>query len=209
MFYFNQTITPAAKSHLDAQLLFFGDMSKTLFRCIQKISELNLQLAQTFMEETAQAGRELLTAHKPTELLSVSAAQAQPAVEKIRAYQQNLARIAADVQVDWAKCAEEHGQETCRTAKALADEVVKAATEETDKVRQRHQEAMHKLTDPINALGSGEGAVEQRAPGIQVGVHGDAVATAVTQAGTRQATSTQPNPTQSSGKQGSSPRRDA
>jgi phasin family protein len=165
MFTINQPITPAAKSHLDAQLSFLNDMSKTAFHSIQKISELNLQVAQTVMEESAQACREIMSAQKPAEILSLSAAQAQPAAEKMRAYQQHLAQIAADTQVDWARCAEQHVQETSRTAKALSDEVVKTATEETEKARQRQQEAIGKFTDPIKTFHSGNGNA-QAEPGV-------------------------------------------
>jgi hypothetical protein len=66
-------------------------------------------------------------------VLAAAASHAQPAAEKLRAYQQHLSRIAADTHVDLSKVAEEHVQETSRTAKALADEVARVTTEETEK----------------------------------------------------------------------------
>lgn len=152
MYPFQQTVTPAAKTHLEAQLSYFNDMSKSLFRTMQQYSDLNLQLAQTMIEEGSVAGQQMLTANRPAEALAAAAAHAQPAAEKLRAYQQHVSRIAADTHVDLAKVAEEHVAETSRTAKALADEVARVATEETEKTMRNQQDAMRKFTDPFERL---------------------------------------------------------
>ncbi|ELX09305.1 hypothetical protein Jab_2c13700 [Janthinobacterium sp. HH01] len=149
MYPFSQTVTPAAKNHMEAQLSFFNDMSKSLFRTIQQYSDLNIQLAQTMLEESTTAGQHVITAHRPTEAFAAAAAHAQPAAEKLRAYQQHLSRIAADTQVDLSKVAEEHVQETSRTAKALADEVARVTSEETEKTLRSHQDAVERFSDPF------------------------------------------------------------
>lgn len=154
MYPFSQSVTPAAKSHLEAQLSFFNDLSKSLFHTVQQYSDLNIQLAQTLLEETTQASQQVITAHRPTEALAAAAAHAQPTAEKLRAYQQHLSRIAADTHVDLSKVAEEHVQETSRTAKALADEVARVTSEETEKTLRSHQEAVEKFTDPFRADGA-------------------------------------------------------
>lgn len=154
MYPFSQTVTPAAKTHLEAQLSFFNDLSKSLFRTIQQYSDLNIQLAQTLLEETTQAGQQIITAHRPTEALAAAAAHAQPTAEKLRAYQQHVSRIAADTHVDLSKVAEEHVQETSRTAKALADEVARVTSEETEKTLRNQQDAVQKFTDPFRADGA-------------------------------------------------------
>lgn len=150
MYPFSQSVTPAAKNHMEAQLSFFNDMSKSLFRTVQQYSDLNIQLAQTLLEEGTQAGQQLITAHRPTEALAAAAAHAQPTAEKLRAYQQHLSRIAADTHVDLSKVAEEHVQETSRTAKALADEVARVTSEETEKTLRNHQDAVQRFTDPFS-----------------------------------------------------------
>jgi phasin family protein len=151
MFLLSQTVTPAAKTHLEAQLSFFNDLYKSLFRTVQQYSDLNIQLAQTLVEETTQAGQQVITAQRPTEALAAAAAHAQPTAEKLRAYQQHLSRIAADTHVDLSKVAEEHVQETSRTAKALADEVARLTSEETEKTLRSHQDAVEKFADPFRA----------------------------------------------------------
>ncbi|MYM34647.1 TIGR01841 family phasin [Duganella sp. FT94W] len=154
MYPFSQTVTPAAKNHMEAQLSFFNDMSKSLFRTVQQYSDLNIQLAQTLLEESTQASQRVITANRPTEALAAAAAHAQPAAEKLRAYQQHISRIAADTHVDLSKVAEEHVQETSRTAKALADEVARVTSEEAEKTMRNHQDAVDKFTDPFRTDGA-------------------------------------------------------
>jgi phasin family protein len=151
MYPFSQIVTPAAKTHLEAQLSFYNDVSKSLFRTVQQYSDLNIQLAQTLLEESTTAGQHVITSHRPTEAIAAAAAHAQPAAEKLRAYQQHLSRIAADTQVDLSKVTEEHVQETSRTAKALAEEVARVTSEETEKTLRSHQDAVEKFTDPFFA----------------------------------------------------------
>ena len=150
MYPFSQTVTPAAKNHMEAQLSFFNDISKSLFRTVQQYSDLNIQLAQTLLEEGTNVSQQVITAHRPTEAIAAVASHAQPTAEKLRAYQQHLSRIAADTQVDLSKVAEERVQETSRTAKALADEVARVTSEETEKTLRSHQDAVQKFTDPFN-----------------------------------------------------------
>lgn len=151
MYPFAQSVTPAAKNHLEAQLSFFNDVSKSLFRTYQQYSDLNIQLAQTLLEESTTAGQHVITAHRPTEAIAAAAQHAQPTAEKFRAYQQHLSRIAADTQVDLSNVTQEHVQETSRTAKALAEEVARVTSEETEKTLRGQKDAVEKFTDPFFA----------------------------------------------------------
>jgi phasin family protein len=163
MYDFNQSRSPAASAHLEAQFLMFTDLTKQLFGAMQKVNELNIQVAQTLMEETLANTRQVLSAKDPTEALSVIAGQAQPNAEKVRAYQQHLTDIAAGTQVNLAKTAETHVPQTTRTAQDLAEEVARRASEETEKATQRQRAAMEKLTTPIGKPGQpGKG----NAPGV-------------------------------------------
>ncbi|MCC6071778.1 phasin family protein [Massilia sp. GCM10020059] len=149
MFPFSQSVTPAVRSHLDAQAAFMNDMSKSLFRSFQQLCDLNIQLTQTMLEEGTLASNSLLTADRQTDVISAAASRAQPATDKLRAYQQHISRVAADAQVELARVTEQHVQETSRTARALADEVARVASEETDRNMRNQQETMRKFTDPF------------------------------------------------------------
>lgn len=149
-----QEVPPAVKSHLEAQFAFMSDLSKKMFDGVQKIGQLNIQVAQTLMEETLNGAQQLIQSSSPMDYLSVTASQVQPAAEKMRAYQQHLSNITAGVQVELSRAAEQHVPETTRTAAAVAEEVVRRGAEETDKVTQRQKAAFEKLTKPINDGGN-------------------------------------------------------
>lgn len=154
MFPFSQSVTPAVRTHMDAQMSFLNDMSKSLFRSFQQLCDLNIQLTQTMLEETALTGQQLLTADRQTDVINAAASRAQPATDKLRAYQQHISRVAADAQVELARVTEQHVQETTRTARALADEVARVASEETERNMRNQQETMRKFSDPFTQNGS-------------------------------------------------------
>jgi len=162
MYPFPQTVTPAVKTHVDAQTAFLNDISKSWFRSIQQIFDLNIQLVQTMMEETTLASKHVLSADRQTEVLSAAAARAQPTSEKLRAYQQHIARLAADTQVEIARVTEQHIQNTSRTARALADEVARDANEQTERGLRAQQETVRQFSDPFSRLGDGAASPSQR-----------------------------------------------
>jgi len=149
MFPFSHSVTPAVRTHVDAQVSFINDMSKSLFQSFQQLVDLNIQLTQTMLEEATQASHQLMTADRQTDVINAAASRAQPAAEKLRAYQQHISRVAADAQVQLARVAEQHVQETTRTARALADEVQRVASEETERNMRTQQENMRKFSDPF------------------------------------------------------------
>lgn len=149
MYPFPQSVTPAVRTHMDAQTAFVNDMSKSLFRSFQQMCDLNIQLVQTMLEETTLASQQVLVADRQTEVLSAAAARAQPTTEKLRAYQQHIARLTADAQVELARVTEQHVQNTSRTARALVDEVARTAAEETERGIRSQQEALRTMSDPF------------------------------------------------------------
>lgn len=158
MYPFSQSVTPAVRTHLDAQTAFMNDMSKTLFQSFQQMCDLNIKLVQTMLEETTLAGQQIITADRQTEVLSAAASRAQPAAEKLRAYQQHISRLAADAQVELTRVTEQHVQNTTRTARQLADEVARTASEETERGLRKQQETIQRFTDPFS---SGNGQARQ------------------------------------------------
>ncbi len=163
MFPYSHSVTPAVRTHLDAQVSFLNDMSKSLFQSFQQLCDLNIQLTQTMLEEATQASQQMLTADRQTDILSAAASRAQPATDKLRAYQQHISRVAADAQVQLARVTEQHVQETTRTARALADEVQRVASEETDRNVRNQQETMRKFSDPfMQGYQRGNGSAEAR-----------------------------------------------
>lgn len=149
MYPFSHSVTPAIRSHLDAQVSFFNDMSKSLSRSLQDMCELNIQLGQTLFEEGSIASQQLLTTDSATEAVTVAAASAQPAADKLRAYQQHIARVLAESQTELARVAEQHAPLTSHTARNLADKVAQVAVEETEKSHVKQKEIMDSFRDPF------------------------------------------------------------
>jgi phasin family protein len=161
MFPFSQSVTPAVRNHLDAQVAFLNDMSKSLSRSFQDLCQLNIQLGQTLIEESTIAGHKLLTTNRPDDAISIAASRAQPASEKLRAYGQHISRVAADAQVELARVAQEHVQETSRTAQTLASEVARVAAEESERSKRQQEETLRNFRDPFqydSQRGNGSGA---------------------------------------------------
>jgi hypothetical protein len=119
MFPFPQSVTPAVRSHLDAQVAFLNDVSKSFTRSFQNLVDLNLQLGQTLLEESSIT------------------------------YQQHLSRVVADAQVELARVTEQHVQETSRTARGLADQVARTASEETQESIRKQEETLKNFRDPF------------------------------------------------------------
>lgn len=157
MYPYSKSVAPAVRTHLDAQTAFLNDVSKSFFHSFQQLNNLNLQLAQTLLEEATIASQQLLTVDQHTDLISAAASRAQPSADKLRAYQQHLSRLAADTQVDLSRVTEEHVQETAQTAKALAEEVARTAVEETERNIRKQEESIHQFSDPFTKGGGKRG----------------------------------------------------
>lgn len=173
MFPFSHSVTPAVRAHLDAQLNFFNDMSKALSRSFQRMCELNIQLSQTLLEEGGIASQQLLTTDRGNDAISITAARAQPAANKLRAYQQHVSRIVADAQRDLARIAEQHAPITSRTASDLAEQVAQAAGEETEENAVKQHDMMNSFRDPFQAHGAEPGNFSAGSGNLQSGQTAD------------------------------------
>lgn len=173
MYPFPQAINPAVRTHVDAQTAFLNDVSKSMFKSFQQMFDLNIQLVQTMLEETTLASKQMLSADRQTELLSAATSRAQPASDKLRAYQQHIARLAADAQVELARVTEQHVQNTSRTAQALAEEVARDANEQTERGLRAQQETVRQYADPFSRSGDGDSRTMQRGDGQGSGQQGN------------------------------------
>lgn len=148
MYPFPQSVNPALRSHIDAQMAFFNELSETMSRSFRKVLQLNMKLGQTMFAEAASTGQQMLTAtERPTDALSLGVSGAQPTADKLRAYQQELSQLVASTQVDLSRVSERHVQETSRTARALADDLTRATAEEIDKSLRQQEETVKRSSD--------------------------------------------------------------
>jgi len=143
------SISPAIKSQIEVQFSFFGDVSNKMFEAIQKLNELNVQVARTVVEESLSNVQQLLSSNNHLETISIVAGQSQPVAGKLRAYQQHVQDIITEVQVGIVKTAQSHLPETTRAAEAMVKEVGEKASEETERAAEGQKAVMDKLSNPI------------------------------------------------------------
>jgi Phasin protein len=146
---FTTSISPALKSHLQAQLDFAADLSRKIVDTAQQVSELNLRAAQEMFDEFNKTSEQMLAARDPGEYFSLTLSQLQR-------YQQQLSHLVAYAHVEMNRTAETHIPETSRTAAAFADEVVRKTAEETEKATQRQRELIEKMHAGVLADGAGQ-----------------------------------------------------
>lgn len=167
MYPFSQSVMPAVRSHLDAQVSFVNDLSKSMFRLFEHLCDLNIQATQTVLEEVTIMSTQLTTAEQPIDAIGAVSLRVQTATDKVRTYQQHVARIAADAQVALAQVLERHSLLTTITARALADEVRRGASAETERSLLTQQDTIRNFTEALVQSSAGRDAAERSATAKQ------------------------------------------
>lgn len=148
MYTFSQSFTPALRGHVGAQLSFATDLSRAMLRSFERLCGLNLQASRALMESRATM-RPQRWSDMQADFAGVAATVAKPAFEELRAYQQDVARLAVDAQKELAQVMQEHAAITSRTARTLSDEVVRAASDGMERGVRNQQETLVSLAEPF------------------------------------------------------------
>jgi phasin family protein len=127
MFSFQEQISAATKSNLEAQLAMMNMLVSKSFDGMERLVELNLNAAKSALQETTTHAQQLLAAKDAQEVLSLNTTQAQPGAEKFMAYGRNLLGIASGLQSEFVKAAEAQVSEHGRKLSNFVDEVSKSA----------------------------------------------------------------------------------
>ncbi|MEN3291225.1 MAG: hypothetical protein V7642_478 [Burkholderiales bacterium] len=127
MFSIPEQLSAASKANVAAQLALFSNLSNKAFESVEKLIELNINVAKSSLVDSNAAAKQFLAAKDVQEWLSLSAAYAQPNAEKVLAYTRQLAGVAASVQAEINKAAESQVNETSRKALELLEELSKNA----------------------------------------------------------------------------------
>jgi phasin family protein len=124
---FPEQFSAATKANFEAQIAFLTAFTNKTFESVEKIIDLNMNVAKASLEESTATAKQILSAKDPQEFFSLTAAQAQPSAEKAIAYGRHLANIASSAQAEFTKAAEDQIAETNRKVIALVEEVTKNA----------------------------------------------------------------------------------
>jgi len=109
----------------------FGLTNKA-FEGVEKLVELNLQVAKTALTEAAETTQAALSVKDAQELLSLQAGLLQPVAEKAAAYSRHVYDIAAATNAEVAKVAEERLADSQSKFMNLVDSAVKNAPAGTE-----------------------------------------------------------------------------
>ena len=123
-----EQFTAAQKANLET---LFGLTSKA-FEGVEKLVELNLQVAKTTLAEVAQTAQASLSVKDAQELLALQAGLLQPAAEKAAAYSRHLYDIMAGANAEVTKAAEAGMADSQKKVLALVDNAVKNAPAGTE-----------------------------------------------------------------------------
>ncbi len=109
----------------------FGLTNKA-FEGVEKLVELNLQVAKASLGEAAETTRAVLSVKDAQELLSLQAGLLQPAAEKAAAYSRHIYDIAASTGAEVTKVAEQTASDVQQKFMAVVDTAVKNAPAGTE-----------------------------------------------------------------------------
>ena len=104
----------------------FG-LTQKAFEGVEKLVELNLQVARTALAESADTTRAVLSVKDAQELMALQAGLLQPSAEKAAAYNRHVYDIAAATNAEVVKVAEEQLAEIQRAFTTLVDSAAKNA----------------------------------------------------------------------------------
>ena len=137
----------------------FGLTNKA-FEGVEKLVELNLQVAKTSLTEAAETTKAAMSVKDAQELLALQASLLQPAAEKAAAYSRHLYDIVAGTNAEVTKAAEATVADAQKKVLTLVDTAVKNAPAGTENAVAMVKSA---ITAANNAFESAQKAAKQAA----------------------------------------------
>jgi len=108
------------------------DLGQKAFEGVEKVLELNLQVAKTTLDEAAEHTKALLAVKDAQELLALQTSLLQPSAEKAAAYGRHLYDRASSTSAEVSKVAEAQIAEAQKKMAAVVDNAVKNAPAGTE-----------------------------------------------------------------------------
>jgi phasin family protein len=125
-----EQVIAAQKANIET---LFG-LSAKAFEGVEKLVELNIQVAKAALGEAAENTKAALSVKDAQELVALQATLLQPAAEKAAAYGRYLYDITSATSADIGKVAEAQASEAQKKFMALVDTAVKNAPAGTENV---------------------------------------------------------------------------
>ena len=135
----------------------FGLTTKA-FESVEKLVELNLQVAKTSLSEAADNATAAMSVKDAQEFMALQAGLLQPAADKAAAYSRHLYDIVAGASAEFTKSAEANMADSQKKVLALVDNAVKNAPAGTESAAALVKSAVAAAT---NAFESAQKAAKQ------------------------------------------------
>jgi phasin family protein len=137
----------------------FG-LTQKVFEGVEKLVELNMQVAKTSMVEFADTTKAAMSVKDAQELMALQASLLQPAAEKAAAYGRHLYEIVAGTNAEVSKVAEATVADSQKSVLSLVDNAVKNAPAGTENAVAMMRSA---ITAANNAYETAQKAAKQAA----------------------------------------------
>ena len=129
----------------------FGLTSKA-FEGVEKMIELNLQVARTAFGEVADTARAAMSVKDAQELMALQASLLQPTAEKAAAYSRHVYEIASATSAEVTRAAESQLAETQKKFGALVDAAAKNAPAGSENAVALYKSALAAANNAIESV---------------------------------------------------------
>jgi phasin family protein len=125
-------LSSATKTHIDAQMTLWNTVNDKTLDSMERLASLNLRVMRSYVDESTNAVRQLLTSRDPQQGFLTNVHQAQPNMEKVFSYGREVAEIVTGTQAEIIKAAEEQINQTRNEFGQLMEEFTKNVPQGSD-----------------------------------------------------------------------------
>ena len=118
-----EQIIAANKANMET----LANLTNKAFEGVEKLVELNIQVAKTALNENVESAKQVMSARDAQQLMALQAGMVQPLAEKIMAYSRHLYNIANDTQAAFTKASDSELQQGSKKLQSMVEELTKSA----------------------------------------------------------------------------------
>jgi phasin family protein len=118
-----EQIAAASKANMET----LASLTNKAFEGVEKLIELNIQVAKTALNENVESAKKALSVRDAQQLMALQAGMVQPLAEKIVAYSRHLYNIANETQTAFSKTSESEIAQGTKKLQGLVEELTKTA----------------------------------------------------------------------------------
>lgn len=149
-----EQIAAANKANMET----LANLTNKAFEGVEKLIELNVQVAKTAMNENVESAKRALSVRDAQQLMALQAEMVQPLAEKMVAYSRHLYNIANETSAAFTKTTESELQQGAKKLQSLVEEMTKSAPAGSEAAVQAIKQAVAAAN---NAYESTQKAVKQ------------------------------------------------